>query len=266
MIKIKKMFYMARIVFVEHMSYIEAQWFDIIGTIVSVFLYYVIWQIVFKNHDSISGYTLKQMTTYIILSRVLSSQFSDGINETFAEWIYSGRIGTELTRPVSIFTILWTRRIGEVAFSTIFKALPTLVIAFFILGGTTPLNIMYLALFVVSILISIGIMFMIEMLFGMLCCYTLTHFALSFTKTAIIEFLGGGIIPLFLFPPILGNVLSILPFAGMIYLPINFYLGKISYFEGIRSIFIEVIWIAVFAIINKLLFNHVIKRVVVQGG
>ena len=139
--KIKQWFYMIRLVFVEHLAYIEAQWFDIVGTIVSVFLYYAIWQIIFKKYDSISGYTLNQMTSYIILSRVLSSQFSDGINETLAQWIYSGQIGTELTRPVSIFTILWTRRIGEFIFFAVFKAMPTLFIAFFVLGGTLPFNI-----------------------------------------------------------------------------------------------------------------------------
>lgn len=47
--KIKQWFYMIRLVFVEHLAYIEAQWFDIVGTIVSVFLYYAIWQIIFKN-------------------------------------------------------------------------------------------------------------------------------------------------------------------------------------------------------------------------
>lgn len=141
--KIKQWFYMIRLVFVEHLAYIEAQWFDIVGTIVSVFLYYAIWQIIFKKYDSISGYMLNQMTSYIILSRVLSSQFSDGINETLAQWIYSGQIGTELTRPVSIFTILWTRRIGEFIFFAVFKAMPTLFIAFFVLGGTLPFNITY---------------------------------------------------------------------------------------------------------------------------
>ena len=33
--KIKQWFYMIRLVFVEHLAYIEAQWFDIVGTIVS---------------------------------------------------------------------------------------------------------------------------------------------------------------------------------------------------------------------------------------
>lgn len=264
--KIKQWFYMIRLVFVEHLAYIEAQWFDIVGTIVSVFLYYTIWQIIFKKYDSISGYTLNQMTSYIILSRVLSSQFSDGINETLAQWIYSGQIGTEFTRPVSIFTILWTRRFGEFIFFAVFKAMPTLFIAFFVLGGALPFNITYTFLFVISMLISIGIMFMIELLFGMLCCYTLTHYALSFTKTSIMEFLSGGIIPLFLLPGFLEEILNMLPFAGMVYIPINLYLGKISCFEGMKFIFIEIIWIIIFALINSMLFRHVIKKVVVQGG
>ena len=144
--------------------------------------------------------------------------------------------------------------------------MPTLFIAFFVLGGTLPFNITYTFLFVISILISIGIMFMIELLFGMLCCYTLTHYALSFTKTSIMEFLSGGIIPLFLLPGFLEKILNMLPFAGMVYIPINLYLGKISCFEGMKFIFIEIIWIIIFALINSMLFRHVIKKVVVQGG
>ena len=113
-------FYLIRLVFLEHFAYMEGQWFDMVGTIVSVFLYYAIWQTIFKNYESISGYTLTQMTSYIILSRILSCQFADGINETFAQWIYTGQIGTQLSRPISIFTILWTRRIGEFIFFIFF--------------------------------------------------------------------------------------------------------------------------------------------------
>lgn len=78
--------------------------------------------------------------------------------------------------------------------------------------------------------------------------------------------LSGGIIPLFLLPGFLEEILNMLPFAGMVYIPINLYLGKISCFEGMKFIFIEIIWIIIFALINSMLFHHVIKKVVVQGG
>ena len=67
-------------------------------------------------------FTAVQMTTYVVLSRTLSSQFSGGINKEFAEWVYKGNIVVELLRPVHLAFNLFGKRLGEFFFFLLFKA------------------------------------------------------------------------------------------------------------------------------------------------
>lgn len=112
----KKFYYLVRMTFLEKMAYTKAVWFNTIGTLVSIFSYYFLWKVVFMGENELVGFTMGEMITYVILSKVLSSQFAGGINMQFAEWVYEGTIGTELLRPVTLFYTLFARRSGEFAY------------------------------------------------------------------------------------------------------------------------------------------------------
>ena len=87
----KKLCYLIKITFQTKFAYIKAFWFNIFGTAVSILIYYFLWKYVFQSRDELHGFTAAQITTYVILSRLLSSQFSGGINREFAEWRYRRR-------------------------------------------------------------------------------------------------------------------------------------------------------------------------------
>lgn len=264
--KLEKVYYMVRLVFLEKLAYTKALWFDIVATLASVFIYHFLWQIVFKERNEMAGFTAVEMTTYVILSKTLASQFSGGINRYFAAWIYEGSIGTEMTRPVSLFTILASRRAGEFLFYIFFKAVPVLLIGFLALGGTGPAGTWNLLLFLLSVVLSIGIMFYLEMIVGMGSFYTLTQHALAYTKTALMDLLSGGVVPLFLFPDVMEKILNFLPFAGMVSIPVNIFLGKYTLKTSLFYIGIQCFWILFMYLAAHGCFLRVIKKVIVQGG
>lgn len=130
-----KFYYLVRMTFLTKFAYVKAFWLNIAGTFASIIIYYFLWQFVFRQQDSLAGYTAVQMTAYVILSRMLSSQFSGGINSELSHWIRMGTIGMELLRPVSLQFTLFSRRVGEFIFFAIFKGAPVAVICFLVLGG-----------------------------------------------------------------------------------------------------------------------------------
>ena len=87
-------------------------------------IYYFLWKYVFMSREELHGFTAVQMTTYVVLSRTLSSQFSGGINKEFAEWVYKGNIVVELLRPVHLAFNLFGKRLGEFFFFLLFKGIP----------------------------------------------------------------------------------------------------------------------------------------------
>ncbi len=84
--------------------------------------------------------------------------------------------------------------------------------------------------------------------------------------TSVIEFFAGAVIPLPFFPEALQPVMYALPFASMQNTPFMIYVGHISDSEIVKSMVLQVIWLAVLVIAGRLLMKHALKKVVVQGG
>lgn len=206
------------------------------------------------------------MTAYVILSRMLSSQFSGGINSELSGWIRTGKIGMELLRPVSLFFTLFARRVGEFVFFVIFKGLPIAAVCFLALGGAAPAGVWNFAMFLVSICLSIGIMFFFEFMVGLCAFYTNHSYSLAYAKSSLLSILSGGVVPLFLFPEGLSRVLDYLPFAGMVSVPVNIYLGKYLPNETWQFVGLQVMWILILWMAAQMFYRCAIRRIVVQGG
>ena len=239
---------------------------NIAGTFASIVIYYFLWQFVFRQQDSLAGYTALQMTTYVILSRMLSSQFSGGINQELSNWIRTGKIGMELLRPISLFFTLFAKRVGEFVFFVAFKGLPIAAVCFLVLGGTPPAGVWNFAMFLVSTCLSIGIMYFFEFMVGLCAFYTNHSYSLAYAKSSLFSILAGGVVPLFLFPEGLARVLDYLPFAGMVSVPVNIYLGKYLPEETWQFVGLQVVWILILWTAAHIFYSCAIRRIVVQGG
>ena len=121
-------------------------------------------------------------------------------------------------------------------------------------------------LFFVSVLVSIGILFWIEVAVGIVSFFTLNTYGLAFTKSALLSILSGGVVPLFLFPESVARVLDYLPFAGMVTVPVYTYLGKYSIQEAVSFIGLQVVWCVLLGVLVMAFYQKAIKKVVVQGG
>lgn len=261
-----KFYHLIRMTFLKKLAYMKAFWFNIAGTAAAIFIYYFLWKFVFQDQKSLAGFTMAEMTTYVIVARMLSSQFGGGINMEFSQWVYEGNIAVELLRPVSLFFTLFAKRIGEFSFFVLFKGIPITLVCTLILRGAPPKSVGKFLLFILSVCISIGIMFFMEFFVGLCSFYTYGYWGLALTKSALLTILSGGIVPLALMPGWMGRFLDYMPFAGMVSVPANIYLGKYGSGEAVWFIGLQILWVIVLCFGVRLFYGHVIKKVVVQGG
>jgi ABC-2 type transport system permease protein len=84
--------------------------------------------------------------------------------------------------------------------------------------------------------------------------------------TWVTDLLGGGIIPLILFPLALQKVIFLLPFAAMFSTPLLIYVGQIPPAGYPTAFGSQVGWLLVLAGIATVIWRAGARRVVVQGG
>jgi len=250
----------------QRLAYRSALWLGSVATAASILIYYFLWHAVFSESAIIDGYTFQMMITYIIIARVLASQFFNGINLTLADWIRGGDIATELLRPIGILRSLFALRIGEFCQFAVFKLIPITLVAAFLLGASPSADGIYFLLFVINIFAALVLLFFFEVFVGTLAFYTLEYYAVRFAKDAALTILSGGLVPLFLFPEWLQTIFRFLPFQHLVAGPIEMYLGVLSYSEALWSLVNLGAWILVMMAISMLFFKMAMKKVVVQGG
>ena len=53
----EKFIYLMKMTFMTKLAYVKAFWINIAGTFASIVIYYFLWQFVFRQQDSLAGYT-----------------------------------------------------------------------------------------------------------------------------------------------------------------------------------------------------------------
>ena len=96
--------------------------------------------------------------------------------------------------------------------------------------------------------------------------YTTSSKGLFNVYAVISEFLAGRIIPIPFMPVFLQKICYLLPFRLAFDLPYRLYVGEIPVIEGIQSIGIQIIWLAIIIFFGSYLISKTSKKLVVQGG
>ena len=217
------------------------------------------------NGNTIQGMSFKQITTYYILVVSLSPIISWGINESIGNAIKDGEIMRELLNPISYFSYYFGLRLGELEEAAIVGFL-TFILCSVIFKVMLPQSLLNFIFFLIIVCLAVVAVYFFEIILGMIAFYTNSIWGIEILKRAIIHIFAGMIAPIELFPEWLQKISNVLPFKEFIYTPINIYFGNLNNIEILLVILKLCLWIIIFYIIAKLVFNKAIKNITINGG
>ena len=210
------------------------------------------------------------IVTYIWLKQALLALFhtwaSD--NDLFA-MIANGNISYELCRPVSIYSMWFSRVFGARIAEALMRCIPVLLCAFLMpkpYKMTLPVNGVSFLLFLVTLFLALGITITFIMLVFMLCFFTISPQGWRMVLTGAVDFLSGNIIPLPFFPKKYLFLVEMSPFAYMQNVPFRIYSGDLAGGEIYQCILRQIFWLVTLILLGVVLWKQAEKRVVIQGG
>ena len=251
----------------------------VIVTVFEVACLIFLWLAVYSSSEggidaSINGFTYKEMISYVVLTTVFG--FVTFNNDTL--WyinqdIRKGTIGNYVIKPISYRGKFVASNIGAFLMMSLVFGTPLYGASLGVLIGIGFLPvpsvldfIAHFGLFLVASVLACLLNDTISYIFGVLCFYTSAAWGLNALKQTIISFLSGTLLPIAFFPNVFREIVSYMPFAGMSQNPVLILMMKYSYLECLQVILISLGWLIVLEVFAKLLFNHAIKMVTVQGG
>lgn len=222
----------------------------------------------YKNVTS-QNISLEQLISYVWLRQAFYSLINHVTDSEIRTSIENGNVAYELVKPANLYWMWFSKTVATRLATGFIKCIPILIITPFLPGGlnlNAPNGISELILFGIALFIGMFIIAAIINLFYISIFYTMTSKGTTSIFYALLEFFGGGLVPIALMPQVWQKICYILPVSLATDLPFRIYTGNISIQRGGMLIGAQFVWIAILVLIGNLLLNRILKKVVIQGG
>ena len=210
--------------------------------------------------------SLQETVNYVWLGQALLLLIPWRIDPDVQQLIRSGNVANELVRPVDLYWLWFWRAVAMRTAPVMLRALPLWTVALLFFGLEAPASAASLAAFGLSALAGVALSSAVTMILTITIFWTLSGDWIRPLANAVTTLLAGLIVPLPLFPDSVQTLLTVLPFRGLMDVPVRIYMGHIPPGEALLHIAGQAAWVVVLVIAGRLLLRRASRAVVVQGG
>jgi ABC-2 type transport system permease protein len=213
---------------------------------------------------SLGGYDVTDAVTFSFLTQALIEPvriFGGSLDLT--ERIRTGDVSIDLHRPVDLQGWWLADDLGRAGFALISRGLPPMLGGALIFSLHWPSPATWLA-FAGAVLLGVLVSFGLRYLVSLAVFWLHDDRGIHGISLVVSMFFSGLIVPLTIFPGVLGTAAHALPWAALVQLPADVYLGKRTDLLDVYAF--QAAWAAALLGAGRLLTMSARRRLVVNGG
>lgn len=237
---------------------------SVFGLIIS-YSYLALWH----QRPHLGGYSEPQALTYVWLGQALLTPMAlmgGGFEDELMERIRSGDIAVDLYRPADLQAWWLSADLGRMGFQLLGRGVVPLACGALVFDLTLPADAATWLLFAVSVLLGGLVSFAIRFLVGLTAFWLLDGTGVSQATLLSGLFFSGMLLPLTVFPGVMGEIARALPWSAMLQVPADVLLGRHRGGDALLALAFQAGWAVVLLALGRLLQTAAARRVVVQGG
>ena len=234
---------------------------QVFGGVARVLFAWLLWASIYKGRSQVAGFTLDAMILYYLIQSFFAQMDNTGrIAEELSSHIRAGTFSKFLVLPIRIQTYLFAQSLGSAAY-TIFFSLAASALCLFVFPIRPVWAALPLDFIQAAALLLLGRVFLSQFHFflGILTLKYQDIWLFLMIKSNMLAFLSGTMVPLTLMPEGVLKVLRLTPFYSAAHLPAMLLLGKAGG-EAPAGMLVLVLWIGIFALLNKQTYAHLRTR------
>lgn len=223
---------------------------------------------VYESRDSIGGYDVRDAVTYVWLTQGLLSvvaSFGPSWIE-LALRVRSGDIAVDLARPLDLQRAQLAQDFGRAGYQLLFRAAPPFVLGALLFDLTAPSSAGVWAVFAVSVALAVVVSFAVRFAVNLLSFWLTDYRGAMLLALTVSQLLSGLIVPLAFFPEPSDTVARALPFASMLQLPVDVFVGAAAGSEIMAVLAIQATWALALLGLGRLVLAAGTRKLVIQGG
>ncbi|MEV4469661.1 ABC transporter permease [Nonomuraea salmonea] len=228
--------------------------------VLRAYILIALWQ----ARPGLAGYDVADAVTYCFLTQAFIAPmqlFGGGL--AIPERIRSGDIALDLVRPASLQLWSLAEDLGRASYLFLVRGIPPMLLGAALFGIKVPTDAGRWAVVLAGLSIAVVASFAWRYLLALSVCWLLDDRGVAVLSMVLMTFFSGMMVPLPLFPGLLGDIAAALPWAAMVQVPADLYLGKT---DPAQALAFQAFWAAVLLGLGALGTRAIRHKVVIQGG
>jgi ABC-2 type transport system permease protein len=259
---------LARVGYRRYAAYPAAMAAGLFTNVFFGFLFAYVLLAVYEERDDIGGYSEADAITYVWLTQGLLSvvaSFGPSWYE-LALRVRSGNVATDLQRPLDLQRLLLAQDVGRAGYQLLFRAVPPFLLGALLFEVVVPGELLQWLAFGLSVVLALVVSFGVRFLVNLMSFWLLDYRGPTMLAMVVSHLLSGLIIPLAFFPEPFNVIARVLPFASMLQLPVDVFVGAASGAEVVAVLALQAFWAFVLLGAGRAVLVGGTRRLVVQGG
>ncbi|MFJ9458847.1 ABC transporter permease [Kitasatospora sp. NPDC101447] len=217
----------------------------------------------------LGGYDQSQAVTYIWVSQgllVTVAVWGGGFQDDLQDRFRSGDIAVDLYRPVDFQGWWLAGDLGRAAFQLLVRGTVPLLVGALVFRTRMPEHPLTWAFFLLSVLLAVVVSFGLRFLVSITGFWLHDSEGVRAVMLVVSMFFSGMLLPITLFPGLLGDLGAVLPWAALIKVPTDVFLERASGGGLLGAFGFQLAWAAALLAAGRGAQWLATRRVVVQGG
>jgi ABC-2 type transport system permease protein len=220
---------------------------------------------VYRDRDLVGGFDAIDTITFTFVAQGMLMVLGMFNDTEIADRITTGDVIVDLQRPFDHQAWWAGVSYGKAAYYALFRGVPPFLAGALVFHLRLP-SPTDLAAFLVSVALAVGVAFGWRYLLQLTAFWLLDVRGANQLGWLAAQFLSGAFIPIVFFPAWLESLARALPFAAMLQLPVEIWLGRHAGWDLVGAYATQLAWAAALVLAGRLVMRRAVRRVVVQGG
>ncbi|WP_049795611.1 ABC-2 family transporter protein [Frankia sp. EAN1pec] len=231
---------------------------------------------VWEQRPGLAGYDVTSAVTFAVVGQALVSTFAVFGGMIDLPWrVREGTVEADLVRPVGFQRWWFGLEVGRAGVYLVTRAVPAGVVGAILFDLRLPRSVGTGALFAASLALALLVSFGIRYLVALSAFWLSDDRGVQAVAALVMMFFSGAVLPLGLFPGVLGTIAGFLPFGAVVQAPMDLYLGSTAggtaYLGSAtggpeRILAYQAAWALLLCLAGHVLTTAALRRLVVQGG
>jgi ABC-2 type transport system permease protein len=230
------------------------------------FLLASILRAVFHENPSIGGFDSTDAVTFVFLAQGLAMPVGVFGNTEMADRILTGEVAMDLCRPYDYQGWWGAAAYGRATFYAWARGIPPFLMGGLVFEVRLPDAWWIWPAFVVSTLLAVGVGFAWGFLIQLSAFWITDVGGPAQRGWMAAPFFSGMFVTIVLFPAWLEAIARALPFASMIQIPAEVFLGKHRGVDLAWVLAVQIAWLVALVMAGRFVLARAVRKLVVLGG